>query len=209
MSGMQHHPIQFHDLVLFYFFIDCFCQKGSFFSPWQKPWGHNEGGLYQDSSYLDSINTLCLQDKGFLVEISTSFEDFGSVISSDKRATTLDAGNIKLAFNSVSKPFVLLLSITGYVKALKQENKLQINDVHWSVPLMVSTHLQYWCHLRYANECSTIHIYYENSDPQRSTWHGFKQFVLICCTANHSGAVQLQYATFVSLCILNSLINSW
>uniref|UniRef100_A0AAY5ERE0 Pre-mRNA-processing factor 40 homolog A n=1 Tax=Electrophorus electricus TaxID=8005 RepID=A0AAY5ERE0_ELEEL len=42
-----------------------------------------------------------LKDKGFLVEISTSFEDFGSVISSDKRATTLDAGNIKLAFNSL------------------------------------------------------------------------------------------------------------
>lgn len=41
------------------------------------------------------------QDKGFLVEVNTSFEDFGSVISSDKRATTLDAGNIKLAFNSV------------------------------------------------------------------------------------------------------------
>nr|XP_055071334.1 pre-mRNA-processing factor 40 homolog A isoform X1 [Misgurnus anguillicaudatus] len=42
-----------------------------------------------------------LKDKGFLVEINTSFEDFGSVISSDKRATTLDAGNIKLAFNSL------------------------------------------------------------------------------------------------------------
>lgn len=45
---------------------------------------------------------MCLQDKSFLVEINTNFEDFGSVISSDKRATTLDAGNIKLAFNSVS-----------------------------------------------------------------------------------------------------------
>ncbi|XP_041924901.1 pre-mRNA-processing factor 40 homolog A isoform X2 [Alosa sapidissima] len=42
-----------------------------------------------------------LKDKGFLVEINSTFEDFGSVISSDKRATTLDAGNIKLAFNSL------------------------------------------------------------------------------------------------------------
>uniref|UniRef100_A0A8C7FUJ8 PRP40 pre-mRNA processing factor 40 homolog A n=1 Tax=Oncorhynchus kisutch TaxID=8019 RepID=A0A8C7FUJ8_ONCKI len=42
-----------------------------------------------------------LKDKNFLVEVNTSFEDFGSVISSDKRAMTLDAGNIKLAFNSV------------------------------------------------------------------------------------------------------------
>ncbi|KFQ28015.1 Pre-mRNA-processing factor 40 A, partial [Mesitornis unicolor] len=42
-----------------------------------------------------------LKDKGFLVEVNTSFEDFVTVISSTKRATTLDAGNIKLAFNSL------------------------------------------------------------------------------------------------------------
>ncbi|XP_061579608.1 pre-mRNA-processing factor 40 homolog A isoform X2 [Cololabis saira] len=42
-----------------------------------------------------------LKDKGFLVEVNTTFDDFGSVISSDKRATTLDTGNIKLAFNSL------------------------------------------------------------------------------------------------------------
>uniref|UniRef100_A0A8V0Y0N2 Pre-mRNA-processing factor 40 homolog A n=1 Tax=Gallus gallus TaxID=9031 RepID=A0A8V0Y0N2_CHICK len=42
-----------------------------------------------------------LQDKGFVVEVNTSFEDFVTVISSTKRATTLDAGNIKLAFNSL------------------------------------------------------------------------------------------------------------
>ncbi|XP_066543901.1 pre-mRNA-processing factor 40 homolog A isoform X2 [Amia ocellicauda] len=42
-----------------------------------------------------------LKDKGFTVEVNTGFEDFGTVISSDKRATTLDAGNIKLAFNSL------------------------------------------------------------------------------------------------------------
>ncbi|XP_069472534.1 pre-mRNA-processing factor 40 homolog A isoform X3 [Ambystoma mexicanum] len=42
-----------------------------------------------------------LRDKTFLVEINTTFEDFVTVISSTKRATTLDAGNIKLAFNSL------------------------------------------------------------------------------------------------------------
>ncbi|NXE53308.1 PR40A factor, partial [Casuarius casuarius] len=42
-----------------------------------------------------------LKDKGFVVEVNTSFEDFVTVISSTKRATTLDAGNIKLAFNSL------------------------------------------------------------------------------------------------------------
>ncbi|XP_069838820.1 pre-mRNA-processing factor 40 homolog A isoform X1 [Dendropsophus ebraccatus] len=42
-----------------------------------------------------------LRDKGFVVELRTTFEDFVTVISSTKRATTLDAGNIKLAFNSL------------------------------------------------------------------------------------------------------------
>ncbi|KAM8857942.1 pre-mRNA-processing factor 40 homolog A [Synchiropus picturatus] len=42
-----------------------------------------------------------LKDKSFFVEVNTSFDDFGSIISSDKRAITLDAGNIKLAFNSL------------------------------------------------------------------------------------------------------------
>ncbi|XP_018089429.1 pre-mRNA-processing factor 40 homolog A isoform X1 [Xenopus laevis] len=42
-----------------------------------------------------------LRDKSFVVELSTTFEDFVTVISSTKRATTLDAGNIKLSFNSL------------------------------------------------------------------------------------------------------------
>ncbi|NXC15897.1 PR40A factor, partial [Corythaeola cristata] len=50
-----------------------------------------------------------LKDKGFVVEVNTSFEDFVTVISSTKRATTLDAGNIKLAFNSVSSNIISLL----------------------------------------------------------------------------------------------------
>ncbi|MEJ1278148.1 pre-mRNA processing factor 40A [Cricetulus griseus] len=42
-----------------------------------------------------------LKDKGFVVEVNTTFEDFVAIISSTKRSTTLDAGNIKLAFNSL------------------------------------------------------------------------------------------------------------
>lgn len=42
------------------------------------------------------------QDHDFSVEMNTSFEDFADLISKDKRALTLDAGNIKLTFNSVS-----------------------------------------------------------------------------------------------------------
>lgn len=37
------------------------------------------------------------------VEISTTYEEFAGVISTDKRASNLDAGNIKLTYNSVSQ----------------------------------------------------------------------------------------------------------
>jgi len=65
-----------------------------------------------DDQFLLTVSPRCrlpFQDKSFLVEVNTTFEDFGSVISSDKRATTLDAGNIKLAFNSVRPPPPVLL----------------------------------------------------------------------------------------------------
>ncbi|XP_041097403.1 pre-mRNA-processing factor 40 homolog B-like isoform X2 [Polyodon spathula] len=42
-----------------------------------------------------------LKDRDFAVEVSTTFEDFAHVISFDKRAAALDAGNIKLTFNSL------------------------------------------------------------------------------------------------------------
>ncbi|KAL5006562.1 hypothetical protein ScPMuIL_015368 [Solemya velum] len=42
-----------------------------------------------------------LRDKGFLVEVNTSYEEFATVISTDKRAVNLDSGNIKLTYNSL------------------------------------------------------------------------------------------------------------
>ncbi|CAF4407964.1 unnamed protein product, partial [Rotaria magnacalcarata] len=42
-----------------------------------------------------------LKDKGYTIDIDSTFEKFAEVISTDKRAATLDAGNIKLAFNSL------------------------------------------------------------------------------------------------------------
>ena len=42
-----------------------------------------------------------LKDKGYTIDIDSTFEKFAEIISTDKRAAALDAGNIKLAFNSV------------------------------------------------------------------------------------------------------------
>ncbi|CAF3202727.1 unnamed protein product [Rotaria sp. Silwood2] len=42
-----------------------------------------------------------LKDKGYSIDIDSTFEKFAEIISTDKRAAALDAGNIKLAFNSL------------------------------------------------------------------------------------------------------------
>ncbi len=42
-----------------------------------------------------------LKDKGYTIDIDSTFEKFAEIISTDKRAAALDAGNIKLTFNSV------------------------------------------------------------------------------------------------------------
>lgn len=42
-----------------------------------------------------------LKEKEFAVESQTSFEDFATVVCEDKRSATLDAGNVKLTYNSL------------------------------------------------------------------------------------------------------------
>ncbi len=42
-----------------------------------------------------------LKDKGYTIDIDSTFEKFAEIISTDKRASALDAGNIKLTFNTV------------------------------------------------------------------------------------------------------------
>ncbi|XP_052865585.1 pre-mRNA-processing factor 40 homolog A [Anopheles cruzii] len=42
-----------------------------------------------------------LKEKEFVVQPSTTFEDFATVVCEDKRSATLDAGNVKLTYNSL------------------------------------------------------------------------------------------------------------
>ncbi|XP_055543926.1 pre-mRNA-processing factor 40 homolog A [Wyeomyia smithii] len=42
-----------------------------------------------------------LKEKEFLVQSGTTFEDFATVVCEDKRSATLDAGNVKLTYNSL------------------------------------------------------------------------------------------------------------
>lgn len=41
-----------------------------------------------------------LKEKGFEVQINTSFEEFATVVCEDRRSANLDAGNVKLTFNA-------------------------------------------------------------------------------------------------------------
>uniref|UniRef100_T1JD55 Pre-mRNA-processing factor 40 homolog B n=1 Tax=Strigamia maritima TaxID=126957 RepID=T1JD55_STRMM len=42
-----------------------------------------------------------LKEKDFQVDVKTTFEEFATVVSEDKRSATLDAGNVKLTYNSL------------------------------------------------------------------------------------------------------------
>ena len=43
-----------------------------------------------------------LKERGHQVEVNTTFDDFSQMLADDKRVAGLDAGNIKLTYNSVS-----------------------------------------------------------------------------------------------------------
>ena len=52
---------------------------------------------------LSFFLSLCVcQDTGYEVEVETTFDQFTAHIASDPRSDTLDRGNIKLTFASVS-----------------------------------------------------------------------------------------------------------
>jgi len=42
-----------------------------------------------------------IKDKGFEVEVRTTFEEYNAVVTADERSSALDPGNIKMAFNSM------------------------------------------------------------------------------------------------------------
>ncbi len=47
------------------------------------------------------VHYYILQDRGLVVDVATSFDEFANMLAEDKRVTSLDAGNIKLTYNSV------------------------------------------------------------------------------------------------------------
>ena len=56
-----------------------------------------------------------LKEKSYEVLGKTTFEDFATVVCEDKRSATLDAGNVKLTFNSLQARRAHALLVVGYV----------------------------------------------------------------------------------------------
>ncbi|KAJ6646678.1 Pre-mRNA-processing factor 40 like B [Pseudolycoriella hygida] len=59
-----------------------------------------------------------LREKEFVVEANTSFEDFATIVCEDNRSAVLDAGNVKLTYNSL-----LEKAETIEKERMKEENK--------------------------------------------------------------------------------------
>lgn len=56
-----------------------------------------------------------LREKNFEVRVDTSFDQFATVICEDKKSATLDAGNVKLTYNSLLEK-VSVTSQSGEIK---------------------------------------------------------------------------------------------
>lgn len=59
-----------------------------------------------------------LKEKNFIVQANTTFEDFATVVCEDKRSASLDAGNVKLTYNSL-----LEKAEAAEKERLKEENR--------------------------------------------------------------------------------------
>lgn len=56
-----------------------------------------KANFHDDKKLIKDI----LKERKFLVEITTSFEQFATVVCEDQRSASLDAGNVKLTYNSM------------------------------------------------------------------------------------------------------------
>lgn len=48
-----------------------------------------------------------LREKNFEVYVSTTFEEFATVVCEDRRSATLDAGNVKLTYNAFLEKVII------------------------------------------------------------------------------------------------------
>jgi pre-mRNA-processing factor 40 len=66
-----------------------------------------------------------LKDKGYTIDIDSTFEKFAEIISTDQRAAALDAGNIRLTFNSVCNKFILIINLMNFYFLVNGKSRIK------------------------------------------------------------------------------------
>jgi hypothetical protein len=63
-----------------------------------------------------------LKEKGFEVQVNTTFEEFATVVCEDRRSATLDAGNVKLTYNAFLEkvsPYINCVKLMLYLETMQ------------------------------------------------------------------------------------------
>uniref|UniRef100_A0A336LL88 CSON010522 protein n=1 Tax=Culicoides sonorensis TaxID=179676 RepID=A0A336LL88_CULSO len=126
-----------------------------------------------------------LREKGFIVQADTTFEDFATVVCEDKRSATLDAGNVKLTYNS------LLEKAEAVEKErLKEENKRirklenEIKAVWLEVGLTSEDTFEKAKGL--VETLEATELYEKEKGPLENLWNDFAKETEDSCTHHHS-----------------------
>uniref|UniRef100_A0A1B0D1J8 Uncharacterized protein n=1 Tax=Phlebotomus papatasi TaxID=29031 RepID=A0A1B0D1J8_PHLPP len=125
-----------------------------------------------------------LKEKGFQVQADTTFEDFATVVCEDKRSATLDAGNVKLTYNSL-----LEKAEAAEKERLKEENrriKKMENELKTVWLEAGLTGQDSWESARQLVMELEVFSAYESEEKVEKVWQDFIKDCEDSCTHHHS-----------------------
>uniref|UniRef100_A0A182INZ9 Uncharacterized protein n=1 Tax=Anopheles atroparvus TaxID=41427 RepID=A0A182INZ9_ANOAO len=125
-----------------------------------------------------------LREKEFVVVRTTTFEDFATVVCEDKRSATLDAGNVKLTYNSLLEKAVAaekerLKEETRRIR--KMENELKGLWIDAGLSAMDS-----WETAQKVVIDHEVYDLYEKEDKVERLWEDFVKETEDSCSHHHS-----------------------
>ncbi|GAB0089817.1 pre-mRNA-processing factor 40 homolog A [Sergentomyia squamirostris] len=125
-----------------------------------------------------------LKEKAFIVQAGTTFEDFATVVCEDKRSATLDAGNVKLTYNSLLEKAEAVEKerVKEENKRLKKmENELKTTWLEAGLSSQDS-----WDKARQLVADLEVFTMYESEEKVEKVWQEFIKDCEDSCTHHHS-----------------------
>lgn len=125
-----------------------------------------------------------LKEKEFTVEANTSFEDFATIVCEDKRSASLDAGNVKLTYNSL-----LERAEATEKERIKEETKRirkienELRQVWLDAGLSV---MDNWEIAKKLIEDTDAYVAYEKEGPVDKVWEDFVRDSEEACSHHHA-----------------------